>query len=150
MGIVRAEVIARMRKAIAEGLSASRFIRDMRAEGLSYRRTTMLSDWREVGNIKKKEGAAKFIRKGYIPADKTIELRAWEMSAEYMYKLRSTRIAYPGAPPEIRFVNLMSDRPLTVAEIETEAWSRSFDQSPPTEAEERKFLVETAIHRIYE
>jgi hypothetical protein len=137
-----------MRGAIAEGLSASRFIKDMQAEGLSYRRTDMLADWRDVGEIKKKEGTARFIRKGYIPAANTVELKAWSMSREYMYKVRSSAVKYPGAKPEVRFINLMSDVPLTVQQIETEAWERAFDQSPPAETEEREFMIETAVRRV--
>ncbi|GAI93191.1 unnamed protein product [marine sediment metagenome] len=49
-----------------------------------------------------------------------------------------------------RFVNIMSDRPLTIEEVEGEVWERSFTQSPPTEAEERKFVVETVFHRALE
>ena len=150
MGIVRAETIARMRKAFAEGLSASRFITEMRAIGLSYRRTEMLADWREVGEIKKKEGLARFVRKGYVPAENTATLKTWAMSREYMYKLRYERTMYPGEPVEPKFVNLMSDVPLTIEEIETQAWERSFEQSPMLAGEARQFIVETAIRRVIE
>lgn len=150
MGIVRAEVIGRMRGAIAEGLSASRFMADMRAAGLSYRRTDMLADWRDVGEIKKKEGLLRFVRKGYVPSDKIVEIKAWAMSSEFMYKIRSQKIAYPGAPPEVSFVNLMSDVPLSIEEIERLSWERSFDQSPPAPGEERQFITETAYRRVAE
>ena len=150
MSLARAESIARARKYIREGVSASRWIASMKELGISYRRTEMLADYREVLELEKKTGLARFVRKGYVPADKAAELHAWEMSAEYMYTLRSTRIARPGAPPEITYVNLMSDVPLTVEAIETEAWERSFGQSPPAPGEEREFLLETAIRRVPE
>lgn len=150
MSDTRAEVVQRMRKAIKAGLSASKFISEMRDIGLSYRRTVMLADWRDVGSIQKKEGLARYVRKGYVPSDRIAEIHAWSMSKEYMYKVRSESILRPGEKPVTRFVNIMSDRPLTIGEVEAEIWERSFTQSPPTEAEERKFIVDTVIHRSLE
>jgi len=150
MGVIRSEVVQRMRQAFAEGLSASRFIRDMRDIGLSYRRTDMLADWRDVGSITKKEGLARFIRKGYVPAANTAELRTWAMSREFMYKVQYRRTMYPGEVVEPQFVNLMSDVPLTVEEIEQQAWQRSFEQSPPVSGEEREFMLYSAIQRVPE
>lgn len=147
MSIIRAEVIARMRAAFREGVSASSFIKSMRSEGLSYRRTSMLADWRDVNEVEVKDGLARFIRKGYVPSERVAELKEWQLSREYMYKVRSESILRPGEPPESRFINIMADSPLTIEEIEREAWERSFAQSPPQPAEERKFIVETAIHR---
>lgn len=150
MSLARAESIARARKLIREGVSASRWVADMKALGISYRRTEMLSDYREVLELEKKTGLARYVRKGYVPAEKSAELHAWEMSAEYMYTVRSTRIARPGDPPVVTYVNIMSDTPLTVEAIETQAWERSFGQSPPAPGEEREFLLETAIRRLPE
>lgn len=147
MGIVRAEVIGRMKGAIARGLSASRFIRDMKAKGLSYRRTDMLADWRGIGKFEKKKGLARFVRKGYIPSKYMAHISIWEMSAEYMYRVQYTRTMYPGQPVKPQFTNVMSDKPLTVEEIELEAWERSFVESPPVPGEERIFMVETAIRK---
>lgn len=148
MSLARAEGIARARKLIREGVSASRWVTDMKALGISYRKTTMLADYREVLNLEKKKGLARFVRKGYVPAVFMAHLDIWEMSYEYMYKVRSTNIKFPGAEPVITFVNIMSDVPLPVEVIEQEAWERSFDQSPPKPGEERQFMLETAIRKI--
>lgn len=150
MSLARAESIARARKQIRKGVSASRWIADMKSLGISYRRTDMLSDYREVFELEQKKGLARYVRKGYVPSDKAAELHAWEMSAEYMYTVRSTRIARPGDEPITTYVNIMSDVPLTVEAIEQEAWERSFGQSPPAPGEERSFLLETAIRRVPE
>lgn len=147
MGIVRAEVIARMSKAFREGVSAARFIGEMREAGLSYRRTDMLADWRDVNELVTKEGLARYVRKGYIPGEKAAEIHEWAMSKEYMYRVRSESRLYPGVEVVTRFVNIISDSPMTVEAIELEAWERSFEQSPALPTEERKFVVETAIHR---
>ena len=56
MPIERSVVLLKMKAAQVAGQSASAFIKTMRDVGLSYRRQTMLSDWRNVGNIAKKEG----------------------------------------------------------------------------------------------
>ncbi|GAH67403.1 unnamed protein product, partial [marine sediment metagenome] len=70
MGIVRAETIARMRIAFREGVSASRFIRDMKEVGLSYRRTDMLADYRSVAGLERVEGALRYVRKDRYPTEK--------------------------------------------------------------------------------
>lgn len=150
MSIIRAETIARMRGALQEGLSASTFIKNMQAVGLSYRRTDMLADWRDQNELKTKEGLIKYVRRGYAPAERTAEIKAWEMSREYMYKVQSESVLRAGEEPVTKFMNIMSDNPLTIQEIEVEAWERSFTQSPPVELEERKFTVITAIHRATE
>lgn len=147
MGIVRAEVIARMRLAFRKGVSAGRFIAAMKTEGMSYRRTNMLSDWRSVNELERKEGAAQFIRKDYFPTEKTMATVEWRMSKEYMYKVKCQTRLYPGAPIKERFVNIMSDTPMTPAMAEQEAWERSFGQSPPKPAEERVFIMWTPVHR---
>ena len=150
MAVVRAEVIARMRKAFREGVSASRFIGDMRATGLSYRRTDMLADWRDVNELERKEGAARFIRKGYAPADKTAELRTWALSQEYMYKVKTWSRLTPGEPLTERFVNIMSDKPLTIEAVEAQvedAWAEWEKYA----AEELDALqVWSAVHRVME
>ncbi|GAI59336.1 unnamed protein product, partial [marine sediment metagenome] len=51
MSIVRSTAIAFMRKAFRTGQSVSAFREDMRRKGLSYRWTTMLSDWRSVNQL---------------------------------------------------------------------------------------------------
>lgn len=146
----RGEVIARMRKAFKEGLSASRFITQMKGRGLSYRRADMLADWRDVGQLTKKEGAMRFIRKGYAPAERTVELKEWAMSREYMYQVKVQSRLRPKEPVVSRFVNIMSDAPLTIEAVEAqvvEAWG-----------EWEKYAVEevvglqvwTAVHRVME
>ena len=148
MGIVRAETIARMRGAFRKGVSASRFMADMRAAGLSYRRTDMLADWRSVNELAVKEGLARFIRKDRYPTDATMAAVTWQTSKEYMYKVKTQTRLYPGAPVIERFVNIMSDVPMTPAMVEQEAWEHSFSQSPPKAGEERVFIMWTPIHRI--
>ena len=124
MAIERAIVIAKMRGAFRTGLSASKFLSNMKAQGLSYRRADMLSDWRNVNQIEKKDGALRFIRKDYFPTEKTIATVDWQTSKEYMYKIRTHSRLNPGDPITERFVNIMSDVPMTPAQLEAQVEER--------------------------
>lgn len=125
MGIERAEVLQRMRAAFKQKMSASRFLAQMRTEGLSYRRTTMLSDWRSVNKLMRVEGALQYVRKGYMPSPLVVAAVTWDISKEYMYVLKvKTRLGV-GEPITERKVNIVTDRPLTPREMEqqvTERW----------------------------
>ena len=150
MSIIRAEVIARMRAAFRKGQSASSFIRDMAAKQLSYRRTEMLSDWRSINEIERKEGLLKFVRKDYYPTEKTLAAVEWNLSQEYMYKVKVESRLRPDMPIAERFVNIMSDKPLTPEMVEQaviEKWSQWEDYT--AEALE-KLTVWSAVHRVME
>ncbi len=120
MGIVRAETIARMRIAFRGGLSATRFIKDMASAGLSYRRVDMLSDWRSVNELEKKEGTLRYVRKDRYPTGATMASVTWYTSKEFMYKVKVTSVTEPDKIITERFVNIMSDVPLTLGMIEAE------------------------------
>lgn len=150
MAAARSNVIARMRAAIKKEITASDFIATMKEKGLSYRRSDMLADWREVASIMKVESVVGRIRTGYIPIDRMAELKVWNMSQEYMYKVRSEQITATGKKLEPKYVNIMSDEPMTVEEIETAAWELSFNQSPPESGEKREFIFETGYKRVIE
>lgn len=124
MAIERATVIARMRAAFREGMSAGKFLQQMKTEGLSYRRTTMLSDWRTVNELERKEGALRFVRKDYMPTKAVVATVDWEMSQEFMYKVKTHSRLKPDAPITERFVNIMSDKPLTPTELESQVEAR--------------------------
>jgi hypothetical protein len=150
MAAARSNVIARMRSAIKKDITVSDFIATMKEKGLSYRRQDMLADWRELASIMKAESALEKVRTGYIPIDRMAELKVWNMSHEYMYKVRSEQITKTGKKLEPKYVNIMSDEPMTVEEIEREAFVRAFDQSPPQAGEERQFIFETGYKRVIE
>lgn len=130
MPIERAIVIAKMRKAFRIGQSASSFLTDMKAQGLSYRRTDMLADWRSVNEIEAKEGLLRFVRKDYKPTQRVIAEVDWKISTEFMYKVKVQSRLRPDEPVTERFVNIMQDRPLTPAEVERLAWEMISEQSP--------------------
>ena len=78
----------------------------------------MLADWRSVGNVAKKEGTARFIRRDFKPTAQTTADVTWDLSREYMNKVKVHTRTRPGEPITERFVNIMSDRPLSPREIE--------------------------------
>lgn len=118
MAIDRAIAIVKMRGAFRTGLSAAAFIRQMKDEGLSYRRTDMLSDWRSVNELETKAEAFKYVRKDYYPTEKSIAQVEWELSKEFMYKVRVESRLRPDQPISSRFVNIMSDTPMTPRMVE--------------------------------
>jgi len=125
MSIKRAQVIGLMRGAFRRGQSASSFLADMKAKGLSYRRTDMFGDWRSVNELERKAGAMQYVRKGYYPTEKTIAVVEWEIGQEYMYKVKVRSRLRPDEPMAERFVNIESDVPMTpdmVNEAVVEKW----------------------------
>ncbi len=150
MSVVRSQVIGYMRKAFRKGQSASSFREDMRRKGLSYRWTTMLSDWRSVNQIEAKKGLMRFIRKDRYPAKMAIAEVDWVLSQEYMYTVKVQSRLRPEEPQVERFVNIMSDVPMTGAMIEqgvTEKWVVWEDYT--AEAIE-KIIPWSAVHRTVE
>lgn len=117
----RAVVIAKMRGAFRGEQSFNSFYTQISALGLGYRRSAMLADWREVNEVEKKEGTARYIRKGYVPTAATVELKTWELSHEYMYRVGVKAVIHPEKPTEKQFINLMSDVPLTIDQVEARA-----------------------------
>jgi len=150
MSIVRAEVIGLMRGAFRKGQSASSFIWEMRQKGLGYRYTTMLSDWRAESGQEVKEGLMRFVRKDRYPAKTAIADKPYKISQEFMYKIKVESRLKPDVAMTERFVNIMSDVPMTPAMIEqavTEKWAEYEDYT--AEAIER-IVPWTAIHRTLE
>ena len=150
MSIVRSQAIAFMRKAFRKGQSVSDFRQDMRAKGISYRWTTMLSDWRSVNQLETKKGLMRYVRKDRYPTKMAIAEVDWILSQEYMYTVKVQSRLRPGEPQVERFVNLMSDEPMTGTMIEqgvTEKWAEWEDYT--AEAIE-KIIPWSAVHRTVE
>ena len=128
MGIDRAVAIARMRIAFRAGISHSGFVRQERKAGRKlYRRSDMLADWRSVNELEVKEGLLRFVRKDRLPTERTIAAVDWNVSKEYMYKVKVQSVIKIGEPITERFVNIMSDKPMTPTDIEAqvaEEWAK--------------------------
>lgn len=148
MSIIRAETIARMRGAFRKGLSASRFISDMRAIGLSYRRTDMLADWGSVNELEKKEGLLRYVRKDRYPAEKSMAAVSWTISKEYMYKVKVESVIRIGEPITERFVNIVTDVPMTPEMLEAEIEERWGEWEKYEGEQITKLQVWSAVRRV--
>ena len=147
-GIERAAVIPRIKSAIKAGKSASAFIRDMRAAGLGYRRTDMLADFRSAGNIEKKTGLLRFVRKDRMPSPALYADVSWKLSKEYLYKLKVQTRLRPGEPETERWVNIISDKPLTPGEWERELVLRWGGWYPERKEELGSIEPILAVHKV--
>lgn len=150
MGIERSTVLLRMKSAIREGLSASRFIREMRSEGLGYRRQTMLADWRSATGVTKKEGSARYVRRDYRPTAAVVADVSWDLSREYMNKVNVQYRTRPGEPIVSRFVNVMSDRPLTPRELEQSVLDNLVEWQDSIPGVVERVIPWTILHRVPE
>ena len=149
-GQKRSAVILRAKIAFGQGVSASKFISDMKVRGLSYRRTDMLSDFRSVNELERKADAFKYVRKDRMPTAKVIAQVDWGLSAEYMYKVKIQSRSRPGEPIIERFVNIMQDRPRTPGEIEALAWTLIQQQSPKLQAQVVAVTAWTVLQKVVE
>lgn len=68
-----------------QGFSANQVLRTLADQGLGYRRTDFLSDWREFQGLEKKKDVFRYIRKDYKPTSATITETNESLSKEYSY-----------------------------------------------------------------
>lgn len=147
-GLRRAIAIRLIPKAFKGGLSASSFIGQLRLKGLTYRRGTMLSDWRTVNQIEAKKDVLKYIRKDRLPSVASMADVEWAYDKEYIYKAKTWSRIHPGEPLTERMVTFTSDRPLTPRQVEEQIatkWS-AWERYIPEKVE--RIQTVSAYHRI--
>ena len=135
MAAIRSKVIALMRVAIRAGKSRTAFIKDMRTKNLMYTQRIMKTDWAGISELIAKDGALIHVRRDSYPASKTLVETDWDIDGEYMYKVKVTSRLSPTEKPTERFVNIVTDKPMTPAMIEQqviEKWSEYEDYSAET------------------
>jgi len=93
----------------------------LRSEGMGYRRTEFLSDWREAAGIERKRDPLRAIPKKYRPTESTIQRTDYEQRAKfnYNYKIEGYDII-TGSDTET-FITVASDDIMTMEEAEAEA-----------------------------
>lgn len=125
-GEKRAAVIPLMKRAYRRGQTAESFFWDIRQKGLGYRHQTMQSDWRSESELEKKTDLLRFVRKDRMPSKANIAQVDYMYGKEYMYKLKVQSRLRPEEPLTERFVNIMSDVPMTPGMVEqavVEKWA---------------------------
>jgi len=139
-----------MPEAIAQGLSASKFLSQLKAQGLGYRRQRFLADWRSVAGIEARKDVFKNVRKDRRPSMKSLADVEWEMSQEYMFKVRAKFRTGPDEPLQERFVNIPSDHPMTPDEVQAAVFERWGDWERYVGEELESATVIAGYHRIDE
>ncbi len=148
MALERAVGILSIKGAIARGVSASTWIAEQRKKDQGYRRQTMLADFRSVKGVKAKTGLARFVRKDFRPTAAVIADVSWDLSREYMHKVKVHTRTKPGEPLQERFVNLMQDRPLTPNEVEQAILELLPDWQDSIPGIIERVTLETVLHRM--
>jgi len=146
----RPTAIMKMPQAIAAGMTSTKFLSILKSQGLGYRKQRFLADWRSVSGIEKKKDVFKYVRKDRRPSMKSMADVEWEMSQEYMFKVRAKFRTAPDEPLQERFVNIPSDRPMTPAEVEAEVFDRWSDWERYAGEELESANVIAGYHRIDE
>lgn len=147
-GLRRAISIKLIPNAFKSGLSASSFINQLRLKGLTYRRSTMLSDWRTVNEIEAKKDVLKYIRKDRLPSPAAMADVEWAYDKEYIYKANTWSRIHPEDPLTERMVTFTSDKPLTPRQVEEQIatkWS-AWERYVPEKVE--RIQVTSAYHRV--
>ena len=144
----RPAALLQMPAAMARGLTIEGFIRELRGTFGTYRRQLMLSDWRSVNNIEARKDVVKYIRKDRLPSMKAVADVEWEMSQEYMYKVHTWSQKQPGEPLTERFVNIMSDKLLTPAQVLEEVSERWGEWEKYENEELKRATVVGVYHRV--
>ena len=148
MSIRRAAAIPLMRRAVAKGQSRASFLRELKAEGLTYRKTTMLADWRNTAQLETKKDLLKYVRKDRKPTRRVIAEVDWKISEEFMYIVKVKSRKAPDEPITERNINILQDKPLTPVEIERLAWEMISEQSPKKIAQVVGVTPWTAVRRV--
>lgn len=130
MSIKRAAAIPYMRRAVAKGQSRASFLRELSAKGLTYRKTTMLADWRSEANVEAKKGLMKYVRKDRIPTKAIIAEVAYKLPKEYMYVVNIYSQKHPDEPIVMSEKVIHYDELLTPERVEAVTYEQIKKQSP--------------------
>jgi len=118
MADTRSKVLVLMRAAIRKKQSRTSFLRDMKTQGLTYPQKIMVADWLSISEFVAKDGVLRHVRRDAYPRAKSIVTTDWAISGEYMYKVKVTSRLRPDEPITERFVNIVSDSPMTPRMVE--------------------------------
>lgn len=120
-GGIRGLAQAFVRSAVTRGLSAADTIRTLTAEGLTYRRTDMLKDYREWAQVPVKADRIKYVRHDYYPSKELyVETTGKQMRA-FRYQV-AVEVYNPETRERLHMTtNVVSDFQMTPAQVYDEA-----------------------------
>lgn len=146
----RPTAILKMPQAIAQGMSANKFLSQLKIKGLGYSRTKFLADWRSVSGIEARKDVFKHIRKDRRPSMASLADVEWDMSEEYMFKVKVNFRTGPDEPMQERFVNIPSDHNMSPDEAVAAVFDRWSDWEKYVGEELVSATSVSGYHRIDE
>ncbi|KKM70564.1 hypothetical protein LCGC14_1439430 [marine sediment metagenome] len=136
-----------IRSAVSRGLSSAATIRTLTTEGLTYRRTEMLADFREWAQVPAKADRIKAVRHDYRPSrDLFIETTGKQLRP-FRYQI-GVDVYNPETKERFHFVtNVGSERQLTIGEILDEALEPIKRSTEAYKSEITGYHVEAGFHQ---
>jgi len=136
-----------LRAGVSAGLSAAATIRTLAAEGLTYRRTDMLADFREWAQVPAKADVIKNVRKDYRPSrDLYINTTGKQLRA-FRYQV-TVDVYNPESKEKLQFTtNVTSDREMSPGQVEAEALEPIKRSTEAYKSEIPSYHIEAAFHK---
>ena len=106
---------------LKQGLSASAGLRMLQDQGLGYRKTRFLTDWREFSGTERKRDPLRAIPKKYRPTESTIQRTEFEQRAKFNYNFDVEGYDEILKQDVIEHITVASEEILTMQEAEDEA-----------------------------
>ena len=103
------------------GVSASAGLRMLQSQGLGYRRTLFLADWREFSGIARKVDPLRAIPKKHRPTEATIQRTEFQQTKKFNYEYKVGGYDMILEKDTETFITVASDDILTMEEAEEEA-----------------------------
>ena len=103
------------------GMSATAGLNLLRVEGMGYRRTDFLRDFREFAGTERKRDPLRAIPKKYRPTEATIERTDFEQVKKFHYNYKVEGYDLITQEDTETFITVASDDILTMEEAEREA-----------------------------
>jgi len=136
-----------LRAGVSAGLSAASTIRTLATQGLTYRRTDMLADFREWAQVPAKADVIKNVRHDYRPSKALYIETSGKQLRAFRYQV-TVDVYNPETKEKFNFVsNVTSDRQLTISEINEEALEPIKRSTEAYKSEITGYHVEAAFHK---
>ena len=123
MAIVAIQGIARrfIPEMLRMGMSATSGLKMLQGQGLGYRKTNFLADWREFSGTERKRDPLRAIPKKYRPTEATIQRVDFEQHKKFNYEYQVG--GYDNVQQKLvtEYITVASDDILSMLEAEKEA-----------------------------
>jgi len=103
------------------GMTTTAGLNLLRAEGMGYRRTDFLSDWRDFAGVERKRDPLRAIPKKFRPTESTIQRTDFEQVRKFHYNYKIEGYDIITQEDTETFITVASDDILTMEEAEREA-----------------------------